>query len=346
MNTEDINDLIARISSGNFTDEEITQLKSALQNNSSEMVTSGKYNTAISDAKDIHLGDSFIPEIRDEVTQKLNQAIQESKFIIRRTTRTGRGFIEPLLEVGNALPLHMVLVPSGIFTMGSPEDEPEREEREGPQHQVTVSSFFMSRHPVTQAQYEQAMESNPATQYDTDRFVAPDKPVVGVSWHNAVDFCQRLAQLTDRPYRLPTEAEWEYACRAGTKTPFYFGKTLTTKVANHDGNYTYANGPKGESRNETTPVNHFGIANAFGLSDMHGNVYEWCQDYGHDDYNNAPTNGSAWTEGGDESLRILRGGSWVSSPGKCRSAYRNGGESGLIYDIVGFRVVCTVPRTL
>ncbi|MEL6384980.1 MAG: formylglycine-generating enzyme family protein [Cyanobacteria bacterium J06626_18] len=265
---------------------------------------------------------------------------------IRRTTRTGRGFIEPLLEVGNALPLHMVLVPSGTFIMGSPEEEEDREEREGPQHQVAVPSFFMGRYPVTQAQYEQVMETNPATQYDTDHFVAPDKPVVGVNWHRAVEFCQRLAQLTERPYRLPSEAEWEYACRAGTKTPFYFGKTLTTEVANYDGNDTYANGPKGEYRNETTPVIHFGIANAFGLSDMHGNVYEWCQDYGHNDYDNAPTDGSAWTEGVASTRRVIRGGSWLNFPRNCRSAYRYWYEPDPFNCYVGFRVVCSAPRTL
>jgi len=128
---------------------------------------------------------------------------------IRRTPRTGQGYIEPLLELADALPLHMVLIPGGTFRMGSPDDEPEREAYEGPQHEVTVPTFLMGRYPVTQAQYEAVMATNPATEYDADRFVAPNKPVVGVSWDDAVEFCERLAKQTDRPYRLPSEAEWE-----------------------------------------------------------------------------------------------------------------------------------------
>ena len=265
---------------------------------------------------------------------------------LRRTPRTAQGYVEPLLAVGEALPLHMLPVPGGTFLMGSPEDEPERNEREGPQHEVTVPSFLMGRYPVTQAQYEQVMGTNPASQYDVDRFVAPNKPVVGVTWHNGIEFCQRLAEQAGRPYRLPSEAEWEYACRAGAPTPFYFGNTLTTEVANYDGNYTYADGPKGEFRNGTTPVDHFGIANAFGLSDMHGNVLEWCLDHWHDTYKGAPTDGSAWIEDGNSSLRVLRGGSWFNGPRFCRSAYRIDLEPGFDSYYYGFRVVCSAPRTL
>ena len=199
--------------------------------------------------------------------------------------------------------------------------------------------------PITQAQYEAVMATNPATDYDTDRFVAPNKPVVGVSWDDVVEFCERLAKQTDRPYRLPSEAEWEYACRAGTTTPFYFGKTLTTEVANYNGDYTYADGPKGEMRNGTTPVDHFGIANAFGLSDMHGNVWEWCQDPWHENYDGAPTDGSAWIEGGDSTYRVLRGGSWFTDPSYCRSASRNLNFPDYRHDVNGFRVCCAAPRT-
>jgi len=265
---------------------------------------------------------------------------------VRRTPRTGRGFIEPLLDVGDAMPLHMVRIPGGTFTMGSPDDEPERDKREGPQHEVTVPTCFMGRYPITQAQYERVMETNPATQYDADRFVAPNKPVVGVSWHDATTFCQRLSERTGRAYRLPSEAEWEYACRAGTTTPFFFGDTLTTEVANYDGNYTYADGPKGEYREELMPVDHFKLANAFGLCDMHGNVYEWCADYWHDSYENAPTDGSAWIEGDDSSLRAFRGGSWNRFPRNCRSAYRVRLTPGNRNNRLGFRVVCSPPRPL
>jgi len=136
----------------------------------------------------------------------------------------------------------------------------------------------------------------------------------------------------------------EYACRAGTTTPFYFGKTLTTEVANYNGDYTYADGPKGEDRNGTIPVDHFGIANAFGSSDMHGNVWEWCQDYWHRTYDGAPTDGSAWIEGGDSTYRVIRGGSWYGDPRNCRSASRSVINPGLRNSDDGFRVCCTASR--
>jgi formylglycine-generating enzyme required for sulfatase activity len=268
----------------------------------------------------------------------------EPRLTLRRTPRTGRGYLEPLLEVSDALPLHMVLIPGGTFTMGSPEDELEPTEAEGPQHEVTVPAFFMGRYPVTQAQYESLMASSPATEYDADRFVALNQPVVGVSWHNAVAFCDRLAKLTGRPYRLPSEAEWEYACRAGTTTPFYFGKTITTEVANYNGNYTYADGPEGEYRNAPTPVDHFGIANAFGLSDMHGNVWEWCQDVWRGNYDGAPTDGSAWTTGENEKYKVICGGSWNAYPRDCRSASRDPYFADYRNYYIGFRVVCTASR--
>ncbi len=268
---------------------------------------------------------------------------------LRRTPRTAQGFVEPLLAVGDALPLHMVIVPGGTFLMGSPDDEPEREEREGPQHEVTVPAFFMGRYPVTQAQW-QAVAALPQVERerapDPSRFKGDNRPVESVTWYDAVEFCARLSVHTGRQYRLPAEAEWEYACRAGTTTPFYFGKTLTTDVANYDGNSTYADGPKGEYREETTPVDHFGIANAFGLCDMHGNVLEWCQDHWHDSYEGAPTDGSAWIEGGNSERRILRGGAWNVNPRYCRSAYRLNGEPRLGINYFGFRVACSAPRAL
>jgi formylglycine-generating enzyme required for sulfatase activity len=260
---------------------------------------------------------------------------------LRTTRRTGQGFIEPLLTVTKGLPLHMVQLPGGTFLMGSPTDEPDRDEDEGPLHEVTVPTFFMGRYTITQAQYEAVMGTNPATEYDADRFVAPNKPVVGVSWHDAVAFCTALAQRTGRPYRLPSEAEWEYACRAGTTTPFYFGRTLTTEVANYNGNETYDDGPQGEFRNALTPVDHFGIANRFGLSDMHGNVHEWCQDTWHKNYDSAPTDGSPWL--GNAYTYVLRGGAWFNYPWLCRSAHRYdlNADNRDMYD--GFRVCCSAP---
>ncbi|BDM82839.1 formylglycine-generating enzyme family protein [Acaryochloris marina] len=255
---------------------------------------------------------------------------------LRRTPRTGRGYIEPLLEVLNALPLHMVLVPGGTFMMGSSEDEPDYEDFDGPQHQVEVQPFFMSRYPITQAQWE-VVTTLKTVEHTLDsapsEFKGENRPVEQVSWYEAVEFCNRLENLTKRPYRLPSEAEWEYACRAGTTTLFYFGGTITHEVANFEGK-------------ETTPVDHFGIANAFGLSDMHGNVFEWCQDHWHENYNGAPNDGSAWLSDDESSSRTRRGGSWNYPPRNCRSAYRLYSFPELRDDLIGFRVVCSAPRPL
>ena len=250
---------------------------------------------------------------------------------IKRENRTTKGFIETL---NNDIPLEMVQIPGGTFTMGSTEYDSEK-----PPHLVTVKPFFMGKFPVTQAQYEVVTGKNPATEYDRDRFVAPDKPLVGVSWHDAVAFCDRLSQQTGRTYRLPSEAEWEYACRAGTETPFYFGETITTDLVNYDGNYTYDDAPEGEYREQTTLVGGF-PANAFGLFDMHGNVWEWCLDHWHDNYQGAPTDGSAWNLGGNSDRRIIRGGSLNSPPIICRSANRLTIDPGDLNEDVGFRMVC------
>ncbi|MBD2115092.1 MULTISPECIES: formylglycine-generating enzyme family protein [Cyanophyceae] len=277
---------------------------------------------------------------------------------LRRTPRTAQGFVEPLLAVGDALPLHMVLVPGGTFLMGSPDDEPEREESEGP-HEVTVPSFFMGRYPVTQAQW-QAVAALPQVERelkaDPSRFKGVNRPVECVTWYDAVEFCARLLAHTGRPYRLPSEAEWEYACRAGTTTPFHFGDSITTDLANYRGtdreyqgdiySGAYGDGPHGEYREETTDVGSFKVANTFGLYDMHGNVFEWCQDWWHEGYEGAPADGSAWLAHDDaaEENRVLRGGSWNYSPGDCRSAGRNRGAPDNFGNFGGFRVVCGGAR--
>jgi formylglycine-generating enzyme required for sulfatase activity len=270
--------------------------------------------------------------------------------------RSGRNqcYDEGLAE--GVLPLRMMQIPAGTFLMGSPDDELERRDSEGPRHEVTVSEFFMAKYPVTQAQWRvvAGMEAvNRELKAEPSRFKGDMRPVEQVSWEDAVEFCDRLTVHTNRHYRLPTEAEWEYACRAGTTTPFHFGETITTEVANYRGtdneeygwSGSYGVGPKGEYREETTPVDHFGIANAFGLCDMHGNVLEWCADHWHENYNGAPTNGSAWVEGGDSSYRVLRGGSWGLNPRDCRSASRGRLTPGYRYDYIGFRVVCSPPWT-
>jgi formylglycine-generating enzyme required for sulfatase activity len=280
------------------------------------------------------------------VRRRQGQQQQTTEWEIFRETREAYRFLEPLPGIP---PLEMVTIPGGTFLMGSPEDEPQRSSRESPQHEVTVAPFFMGAYPVTQRQWRVVAELpqiERELEPDLSRFKGPDRPVEQVSWLDSIEFCARLSDLTGRQYRLPTEAEWEYACRAATTTPFHFGETLTAELANYRANSTYNGGPEGEYREETTSIDHFGIANAFGLSDMHGNVLEWCQDHWHDNYDGAPTDGSAWIEGGDESYRVLRGGSWLYNPGSCRSAFRDFYGPGSRDDGIGFRVCCSAPRTL
>ena len=243
-------------------------------------------------------------------------------------------------DLGNNVTLEMVSIPGGKFLMGSPKGE--GYDGEKPQHEVTVKSFYMGRYPVTQAQWQAVMGNNPAEFQDS-----PQNPVENVSWHDAVEFCQRLSEKTGRKYRLPSEAEWEYACRAGTKTPFHFGETITGELANYNASYTYAEEAAGEYREKTTPVGSF-PPNGFGLYDMHGNVWEWCADNWHNNYEGAPTDGRAWTTGGDKDRLPLRGGSWNLFPNNCRSAYRLDliRRHDLIDNFVGFRVVSESGRTL
>ena len=203
-----------------------------------------------------------------------------------------------------------------------------------PRHQVSFQSFFLSKYPVTQAQYQQIMGDNPSEFKGFEDSV--NRPVENVTWEMAKEFCQKLSEKTGKNYGLPSEAQWEYACRAGTETPFSLGETITTDYVNYDGNFSYADAPKGEYRQETTPVNKF-LPNAFGLYDMHGNVWEWCEDAWHENYENAPTDGSSWNDNHSQSsIRVLRGGSWESLPWSCRSAFRNYYD--FRTDTYGFRV--------
>jgi len=251
-------------------------------------------------------------------------------------------------DLGGGVVLEIIGIPQGSFTMGSPSNELERENDEGPQREVTINAFLMGKYAVTQAQWQAVAKLpkvNADLQPNPSNFKGANYPVEQVSWNEAVEFCARLSKKTGREYRLPSEAEWEYACRARTTTPFHFGPTLTTSLANYDGNYTYGSGPKGEYRKKTTAVGSF-PPNAFGLYDMHGNVWEWCLDHWHDNYQGAPTDGSAWIEGGNSILRLLRGGSWLLNPRFCRSANRDGYYPGYRSDFIGFRVVCGSAWTL
>jgi len=242
-------------------------------------------------------------------------------------------------NLGGGVILEMVAIPGGTFLMGSPETEKGRYDDETPQHTVRVAPFFMAKYPVTQAQWR-AVAAFPKINIDLEPdpsdFKGANRPVENVSWHEAVEFCARLAKKTGKTYRLPSEAEWEYACRAGTTTPFHFGETITADLANYDGNYTYASEPKGIYRQQTTDVGSF-PPNAFGLYDMHGNVWEWCADPWHENYQGAPADGSVWESGGNQDRRVQRGGSWVNSAVNCRSASRNRNSAGYRYGNLGFR---------
>jgi formylglycine-generating enzyme required for sulfatase activity len=278
-------------------------------------------------------------------------------LVIKKKAHTAKFFGEKL---GEGVTLDMMLIPGGTFQMGSPADEIDRFSDESPQHWVTVPTFCMGKYPITQEQWR-VVANLPAVNQelspDPSNFKGDNRPVEQVSWFDAQEFCARLNIVAKRDYRLPSEAEWEYACRAETTSPFHFGKTITTDLANYDGTDDpdgewsgfYGRGPKGIYRQETTAVDTFS-PNVFGLYDMHGNVWEWCLDHYHSDYEGAPIDGSAWINPNAEqnAFRGLRGGSWNSNPHYCRSAcrYDYGNPDNLNWLLnVGFRVVCEAART-
>jgi eukaryotic-like serine/threonine-protein kinase len=272
--------------------------------------------------------------------------------IVDRPTGQAEIFTE---DLGNGVSLSMVKIPSGKFMMGQTVSEKQellkrfKEEykdyfaSELPQHQVTVSEFFLGQMLVTQAQWQAIMGNNPSKFQGDDRL-----PVDSVSWLDAMDFCQKLSQKTRRIYRLPSEAEWEYACRAGTTTPFAFGETITPVVVNYDGIFTYAKAAEGESHQRATVVGSF-PANLFGLYDMHGNLWEWCLDEWSDNYNNVSTDGSPegdiTSKVSSKAHAVMRGGSWYDLRVYCRSAYRISYDADLHRFNGGFRIVYSPART-
>jgi formylglycine-generating enzyme required for sulfatase activity len=269
-------------------------------------------------------------------------------------------------QLAEGVALTMLRIPAGSFEMGAPETEAESLGRERPVHRVTLGEFLLGQTPITQAQWRAVAEWERLDHEPVDRrpdYLDPDpvaklteperfrgdlRPVVNVSWFEAQAFCQRLALRTGKNYALPSEAQWEYACRAGTTTPFHYGATISTELANYDGR-VYGNGKKGEYRQQTMDVASF-PANAWGLHDMHGSVHEWCADCWHDSYEGAPNDGSAWVGGETEenigmkdfniNWRLLRGGSWRFSPAYCRSAYRDDFHPDYRGNDFGFRVCC------
>ena len=317
--------------------------------------------------------------------------VDERGLVIERKQGRAIAFREFLTD---EIELEMVAIPGGEFMMGSPESEydsaeptlRERCEDETPQHLVTIQPFFMGKYPVTEAQWHAIADTLPVErELDlnspdmlpmTGRLAvnsggvkdnlpveevylgkATNLPVTTMFWEEAIEFCQRLSRDTGRNYRLPTEAEWEYACRAGTSTPFSFGQTITTDLANYRGtdsgkaderwffSGSYDRGPKGIFRDDITPIDAF-PPNAFGLYDMHGNVSEWCLDRWHGGYQGAPADGSAWISDGYDDV-VMRGGSFDTFPARCRCASRHLQTSERYGRLAtnGFRVVCEMPRT-
>ena len=269
--------------------------------------------------------------------------------IITRDTKTAR---QKAFDLGGGVTLDMAYIPGDTFWMGSPDSVGSDDEH--PRHQVTVAPFYMGKYPVTQAQWKAVMgKDSPNLKRITSERKGDQRPMIHVSWNDAQEFLEKLNAVASPvethgraslQFRLPSEAEWEYACRAGTTTPFYFGETITTELANYDGNFesAYGDGPEGEYRRQTTDVGSF-PPNVFGLYDMHGNVWEWCQDW-YDDgyYAKSPKENPQGPSSGER--RLLRGGSWINEPNGVRSAYRYGNVPVLQSYCVGFRVVA-VSRT-
>ncbi len=282
--------------------------------------------------------------------------------VLDRRSESSRYYIEQLT---GGQTLELVEIPAGAFLMGSDQTELEgikksyirgidreikesllrRVNSETPQHMVKVAAFYMSKHEITQSQWRAIAglpKVNRELMSDPSQFKGGNRPVEKVSWEDAVEYCERLTRATGRKYRLPTEAEWEYAARAGTSSHFHFGEGILTEWVNYNGKFTFGTSPRGEFRQQTVPVGSLALANPFGLFDMHGNVWEWCQDTWHDNYESAPEDGKAWAKGEIQYLKAIRGGAWDSSGGESRSGSRNKMTSTIRLNNIGFRVVAEV----
>jgi formylglycine-generating enzyme required for sulfatase activity len=269
-----------------------------------------------------------LPELNNFEFEVVNVNAQGRET--KRERRQSTYFID---ELGNSVVMQMVSIQGGNFLMGGSQED------ERPQHLVNIKPFFMGRYPITQAQWKAIANLPKINRHlnpDPSYFKGDNLPVERVSWYEAQEFCARISQKTGRIYRLPSEAEWEYACRARTSTPFYFGKIITSNLANYCCENENINSI---NRQCTTQVGNF-PANDFGLYDMHGNVWEWCADYEHDDYQGAPSDGSAWVDDGNEECRIVRGGSWGFYSNWCRSTSRFSEAATTKDKQFGFRIVC------
>jgi formylglycine-generating enzyme required for sulfatase activity len=262
-------------------------------------------------------------QLRWGITGKKPQLTNTAPSPSPQISQSPSSFIETL---PGDIKLEMVKIPAGTFTMGSDENDDEK-----PKHQVKLQEFYLGKYPVTQEQYQTIMGNNPSNFKDN-----PKNPVEEVTWNDAQEFCQKLSQKTGKQYRLPTEAEWEYACRAGTQTRYYFGDNgeLLGEYAWYDQNSYSKTQPVGQKK-----------PNNWGLHDMHGNVCEWCEDGWDGNYENAPKDGIAWNDNHFQSdTRVLRGGCWDSNPRSCLSSSRSYYDDCSYYD--GFRVVSSPSLAL
>ena len=260
-----------------------------------------------------------------------------------QATKPDNKRVASFIEKINGANLEMVNVPAGEFLMGSPENQGDTDEH--PQHQVKLSSFYIGKYELTQKQWR-AIAQLPKVKIDLlsdpSNFSGDELPVENISWYEAEEFCARLSKATGKVYRLPTEAEWEYACRSGTTTTFFTGERLLSTVANIKNDLADSSTTKRPDLKGTVRVGSLSVANHFGLYDTYGNVWEWCADAYHDSYVNAPRDGSVWR--GSDEYRILRGGSWISFPVYCRSANRFKFSPNTRDNDIGFRVVATMAK--
>lgn len=257
--------------------------------------------------------------------------LNEKGEVVARTRHTAEQFSE---DLGDGLCLDLIVIPSGMYRMGSLPNTGSPDEY--PQHFVSIKSFMLGKFLITQAQWKAIMGKLPPC-----RFKGDELPVDRVSWEDAQAFCQRLSKKTRRAYRLPSESEWEYACRAGTTSPFSFGETVTIAFVRFNGMHTFRDEPPGQYPHVTSAGGTF-PPNPFGLYDMHGNLWEWCADNWLDDYSSSPRDNSSY-QNKDSRYRVVRGGSWHEPPGICRSATRLKVLQTDADEVMGFRVACEVP---
>ena len=262
--------------------------------------------------------------------------------VVDREGKEARFFTE---DLGNGASLDMVAMPAGRYLMGAPKTEAKQSPDESPQHAVTLLRFYVSKFEVTQAEWR-AVAALPKVIRDLNpepsNFKGDDLPVESISWDEASEFCARLSKKSGRAYHLPSESEWEYAARAGSLKAFTFGETVTTDVVNLDGTAQYGLAAVGVFRQQTVPVGSLGVANAFGLYDVHGNVWEWCAGEYYANYEGAPTDGSPRQTDAEVKHRVLRGGGWNSLGVDCRSASRLSYAQGGKRPNIGFRVAMSL----